>query len=894
VVTGVSGSGKSTLAFDTLYAEGQRRYVTSLSTYARQFLERLPRPEVDRISNLPPAIAIERRNRVTHARSTVGTASEINDHLRLLFAKIGETRCPECDRVVQRGNAEGVAEQIVERFAGRRVQVTAPIVRLKGEKTTALRDRLVREGYSRLLSGDGEVVDASEATAKRLDEIRRDGSLLVDRLVPRADESLARLTEAVASAFRRGAGRCRVRVDDESDDFFEGFACDGCGRSFSPPRPALFSFNSSLGACAVCEGFGRIPVVDWERVVPDPSRTLDQDAIAPFATPSGRRYQQRLMAACRSAGVPIGIPFEQLTAADRAWVLHGDGGNGDDGWYGVQRYFDRLERKRYKVQNRILIARYRKFDPCPDCAGARLCDDALCVRIGGHNFAQLTELTLAQLAGWLDALEPDAAAQALGGRVLGELRSRVATAVTVGLDYVTLARPMRTLAGGEAQRIQLASALGGTLTASLYVLDEPSAGLHARDAARLVQVLESIRDQGNTVVVVEHALEVLRRADHIIDLGPGAGRHGGRIVFEGAVDRIQTDPDSLTGRALGGGIVSQARPDPRPATGALRIRGASENNLCDIDVVLPLGQLVAVTGVSGSGKSSLIRSVLVGNLRREPERGAVSGIDGADAIDEIVVVDPHPPARSARSNPATLSKAFDGIRRQFASTREARALGATPGWFSFNVAGGRCDACDGVGEVVVDMHFLDDVRMPCEQCDGRRYRREALDVRVSGLSIADVLALSVDEALDVFGADPKIAECLRSLAGVGLGYIALGQPLSTLSSGEIQRLRLAQALAQGGARTLFVLDEPTTGLHAADIEVLLGCFDRVLEAGGSVIAVEHNLSVIARADHVVDLGPEGGPGGGRVVASGTPAHIAGVAESHTGAALRNAASIRVG
>jgi len=887
VVTGVSGSGKSSLAFDTLYAEGQRRFVTSLSTYARQFLERLPRPEVDHISNLPPAIAIERRNRVTSVRSTVGTATEILDYLRLLFAKIGETRCPDCDRRVERNHPERVASAILEGWAGQRISIGAPVLAAKRERATAWRERMLRDGFSRLLDEAGQVVDISELAASGLDVQRRLGLLLIDRLQPTPGASRARLTEAVASAFERGAGRCVIVADrNQRATFVEGFTCDGCGRRFTEPRPPLFSFNSPLGACAACQGFGRIPILDRGRVVPDASLSLAAGAVAPFTTPSGRRMQSKLLAAARTAGVPVDRAFEKLSKAQQDWVFEGGGA----GWRGVQRFFDRLQRKRYKVQARVLIARYRGFEPCVACAGSRLCADARAVEVGGCTIADLARQDLGALGSWLGDLQLTDEQSARGKRIVDDLRARVASCVAVGLDYMTLDRPMRTLAGGEAQRIQLATALGGTLTASLYVLDEPSVGLHVRDVARLVDVLRQIRDQGNTVVVVEHALEIVEAADHVIDLGPGAGRHGGEIVVAGDVEAIRACSSSLTGRALRGELGASARATrsrpKRLARGHLKIVGARANNLRNLTVEIPLGQLVAVTGVSGAGKSSLIRSVLVGQLRAEPDRGACDAIEGADAIDEVVVVEPSSPARRARSNPATVSKAFDGIRRLFAATREAKALGAKPGWFSFNVPGGRCDKCEGAGEVVIDMHFLDDVRMPCEQCDGRRYRREALDVKVANLSIADALDLTVDAALDVFGADAKVAACLRSLADVGLGYVTLGQPLSALSSGELQRLQLSQALGRSAKRTLFVLDEPTTGLHPADTEVLVRCLDRVIEQGGSVIAVEHNLDVIRAADTIIDIGPEGGPGGGELVACGTPSAVADCARSLTGAALR--------
>ncbi len=882
VVTGVSGSGKSTLAFDTLYAEGQRRYVASLSTYARQFLERLARPDVDFIGNLPPAIAIEQRNRVTNARSTVGTATEILDHLRLLWAKIGEARCPDCDVSVEPGSVESVAERILERWEGKRLSLGAPLPHARGETPAALRERLLREGWTRLLDPQGAVVDVSELSASALGRLRRRALLLIDRLALGRDASRARLAEAIATGFARGDGRLVVVSESgERASFRRGSVCDECGRSFPAPEPALFSFNSPLGACPECQGFGRIQALDPDRVVPDPERSLAERAVAPFATPAGRPMQRDLMRACKRLRIPTSRPWRALSARQRELVLEGDDGD----WYGVRGFFEYLERKRYKVQARVLIARYRRFDPCPSCGGTRLRPEALCVRVDGRDLGRVARLTIHELDAWLAGLRPTPAQQARAGRLLEELRARVGTAREVGLGYLSLDRQARTLSGGEAQRIQLATALGGTLTAALYVLDEPSIGLHARDVSRLLAVLRAIRDQGNTVVVVEHAPEIVEAADHVIDLGPGAGRLGGRLVVEGAVETVRRHPESLTGRALRGELGVERR-RRRAANGSLRVRGATANNLKQVDVEIPLGQLVVVTGVSGAGKSSLVRSVLVGHLRREPDRGPCLGIEGAQALEGVVVVDPTPPVRSPRSNPATVSKAFEGIRRRFAASREARALGVGPGWFSFNRPGGRCEACEGVGEVVVDMQFLEDVRVPCEHCDGTRYRGEARRIHLDGRTIVDVLATTIDEALELFADDGPIAGRLRPFGRVGLGYLTLGQPISTLSGGEIQRLRLASSLADGAPRSLYVLDEPTTGLHPADVEVLVGCLDELLDAGGSVVVVEHNLDVIRSADWVIDLGPEGGPEGGRIVAAGPPQTIARRKDSHTGAALR--------
>ncbi|MCC6640987.1 MAG: excinuclease ABC subunit A, partial [Deltaproteobacteria bacterium] len=610
VVTGVSGSGKSTLAFDTLYAEGQRRYVASLSTYARQFLERLPRPDVDLVSFLPPAIAIEQRNRVTNARATVGTATEILDHLRLLYANGGQTYCPDCKRRVERGTVEGVVGRILAASEGRRVSIGAPLPQRRRESATALRERLLREGFSRLLDEGGKPVDLSEMSVRAFAAVRSAALLLVDRLAVGQD-TRTRLAEAIATAFVRGAGVAIVVSETgERSAHREGFACDTCGRTFAPPVPALFSFGSPLGACEPCQGFGRIPGIDWERVVPEPSKSIAQSPIVVFNSPSGRSCQRDLVRACRRLGIPKDVPFAELTAEQRRLVLEGDGGD----WYGVRGFFEYLEERRYKVQNRVLLARYRRYDPCIACGGTRLKADARAVEIAGRDIASVTRLTIEELDSWLGALRLSTHEHARAERVLTALRARVRTALDVGLGYLALDRQLRTLSGGEAQRIQLATALGGTLTATLYVLDEPSIGLHARDVARLLSVLRRIRDGGNTVVVVEHALDVVAAADHVVDLGPAAGRRGGEIVVEGTVAEVVRHPHSITARALRGELAMRSR-SRRAPRGSLRIVGARANNLRDVSVEIPLGQLVVVTGVSGAGKSTLVRSVLVGNLR---------------------------------------------------------------------------------------------------------------------------------------------------------------------------------------------------------------------------------------------------------------------------------------
>ncbi len=872
VISGPSGSGKSSLAFDTLYAEGQRRYVSSLSTYARQFLDRLPRPDVDHIGHVPPAIAIEQRNSVTNARATVGSATEILDHLRLLLATIGEREC--CGRVVDAGTVESVAGAIEERFSGAGIAIGVAIA---DRKESA--EALLREGYTRVLDPDGSVHELEDLPVRGRRKRLREGLSLIDRVVV-STESRTRLAEAVAEGFRRGQGLLTVHARDGTrEPFHQGSVCNSCGTRYPEPVPALFSWNSALGACAACEGFGRVPNLDLERVVPDPERSLRDQAIAPFSTPSARSCQRDLLAACKSARFPTTRPWSELSEEQREWVIEGD-----DQWYGVRGYFAWLEKRRYKVQARIAIARYRRFDPCPDCGGTRLRAEALGVKLDGADIGSLAAMTLAELDAWIAGLSLTDAMRARGGKLVALLRARVGTALRVGLGYLSLDRQIRTLSGGEAQRIQLATALGGALTSALYVLDEPSVGLHASDVAALLAVLCDIRDQGNTVVVVEHAPEIIAAADHVIEIGPGAGHLGGRLIGQGPVEEITALADSPTGQVLRGELVWRER-KRRAATGSLKILGASEHNLKDLDVEIPLGQLVVVSGVSGAGKSTLVRSVLVGELTRDPERGACRGIEGRDQVDDVVLVEPTPPGKSRRSNPATVSKAFDGIRKQLAATHEARVRGFGPGWFSFNRPGGRCEHCEGTGELVVDMQFLEDVRVPCEHCGGTRYGPEAGLVRLGGKSVVDLLDLSVDEAAEHFAADARIVSRLEPFSRVGLGYLRLSQPLTTLSGGELQRLRLATALADGQPGALYVLDEPTTGLHAVEVQQLIRCLDELLDGGASVVVVEHNLEVIAQADWVIDMGPVGGPDGGRVVAKGAPAKIARSKRSATGRAL---------
>jgi excinuclease ABC subunit A len=899
VITGVSGSGKSSLAFDTLYAEGQRRYVESMSTYARQFLERMQRPDVDSVTGVPPAIAIEQRNTVRNARSTVGTVTEISDYLRLLFARVGEVHCPSCDALVARDTAQASADRVLAEADGARVHVVA--------RSSIAVPELLRNGYHRLFV-DGEVVEIESADRSHL----RTLPLLIDRLkVSVADR--ARLADALYSAFALGNGRAEVVVENGPTlKFDEGFSCSECGTQLRAPEPALFSYNSPLGACETCQGFGRVIGIDLAKVVPDEKKTLRQGAIALFQTPSNHECQEDLERLAKKHRVRLDVPWRELDERERGWVLDGDPGYRAGGWrhgqwYGVRGLWKYLESKKYKMHVRVLLARYRGYDPCPACHGARLRPEALAVRVQGKNIAALESLPVDEALQFLEQLSLGKQARATAEPIVREVESRLRYLVEVGLGYLSLIRQARTLSGGEAQRIALASALGAQLTGTLYVLDEPSVGLHARDTHRLIKVLRRLTARGNTVVVVEHDPEVMRAADRVIDLGPGPGARGGQVIFAGSYDELvrDRDGDSATARYLR----ARERPreplspvDKRPERGgdgddSIRIVNARANNLQGLDVAFPVGKFSVLTGVSGSGKSSLLVDVLYGNaLRRRGEPcdsvGACDRIDGLDAFANVVLVDQSPLGKSTRSNPATYLKAMDELRARFAATRDAERLGLLPGAFSFNVAadkgGGRCEACGGHGTVTLEMHFLADVTVTCDSCDGKRFNDKVLGVHWQGLSILDCLALTVDEAVARFAGERKLVAKLQPFADVGLGYLQLGQPTATLSGGESQRLKLAAHLGPGSRRagaTLFLLDEPTTGLHGLDVDVLLRALARLLDAGHTVIAIEHNLDFIRRADYVVDIGPEGGADGGRLVASGTPDDVAACRASHTGRAL---------
>ena len=895
VVTGVSGSGKSSLAFDTLYAEGQRRYVESLSAYARQFLERMDKPDVDEIVGIAPAIAIRQKNSTRNPRSIVATQTEIYDYLRLLFARVGQTFCHVCSREVKKDSPESAATETLEKLeTGTRFYVVFPaqseIQNPKSKTqnpTTAHLMSLLGHGFSRLLR-DGELIDLQKPEDYKFKDFENT-FVLIDRLKADADIK-QRLVDSLETCFRENGSAIILTAEEKPQriNFSEKFVCKYDGTVYEEPEPRLFSFNSPFGACPLCQGFGNTIGIDNNLVVSNPLLSLEDNAVEPFSRPQYDWAKKELMRFARNGDIPTDVPFADLNEFQQRAIF-----DGASGWRGVRGFFKWLDTKKYKLHVRVFLAKYRGYALCPECGGQRLRQEARDVKIDGRNLPEIVALSIKDADKFFETLELSEEREQIAEKLLLEISHRIKFLVEVGLDYLTLDRLASTLSGGEAQRIQLATNLGSSLVGALYVLDEPSIGLHPRDNARLVKILENLRDIGNTVLVVEHDEETMRAADHIIDIGIHAGELGGNLVYAGDFLGLIQDDVSLTAKYLRGDYEIKI-PAKRREAGKrkLEITGARENNLKDVSVEIPLDMTVCVTGVSGSGKSTLIHDVIYAGIKKK--RGEWQGhvglfkeIKGADLIDDVILVDQSPIGRTPRSNPVTYIKAYDALREVFASTNGAKAKGFTASHFSFNVPGGRCETCQGSGTVTVEMQFLADVELTCEDCRGTRFRDEVLDVRYKGKNIAEVLQLTVREAIFFFKDVNKLINRLKMLEEVGLEYLRLGQSATTLSGGEAQRVKLAAHLAQKTKqKTLFIFDEPTTGLHFDDINKLLAAFRALVENGGSLLVIEHNLDVIKTADYVIDLGPEGGAGGGEIVAAGTPEEIVKIKKSHTGNYLR--------
>ncbi len=904
VVTGLSGSGKSSLAFDTIYAEGQRRYVESLSAYARQFLGLMEKPDVDSIEGLSPAISIDQKTTSRNPRSTVGTVTEIYDYLRLLWARVGHPHCPNCGKPITGQTQEQITDQLMTWDEGIRFMVMAPVVRGRKGEYGKLFDQFRADGYSRVeVDGEMRMLDEEIVLDKKY---KHDISLVVDRLVMKPDLR-RRLSESVEAAASLAEGLVEIqKMDGESQTFSENFACLECGTSMPELEPRIFSFNAPHGACPACTGLGFKKVIDPELVVPDPTLSVAEGAIQPWRSGYSGYWRRLNKAVAATYGIDIDAPWQELTQKERDVFLYGTGSErhtirtksraGRQRSYQVkfEGLVNNLERRFQESDSEAVrekIEDYMAEQPCPSCHGARLRPESLAVTVGGISIRDFTEMSAVAAREWVDNLELNKTETSISRLILKEVAERLSFLVNVGIGYLSLSRSARTLSGGEAQRIRLATQIGSSLVGVMYVLDEPSIGLHQRDNEKLIGTLKRLRELGNTVIVVEHDEGTMRAADFLVDLGPGAGEHGGDVVAAGTPDEVVANPNSLTGRYLAG-VEAIAVPETRREWDeALVIRGARQHNLDGVDVKLPLGVLTCVTGVSGSGKSTLVNETLYPALANRLHKaklrpGPHDGIDGMGEIDKIINIDQSPIGRTPRSNPATYTGVFDQIRQLFAATQESRARGYKPGRFSFNVKGGRCEVCKGDGQIKIEMHFLPDVYVPCEQCHGHRYNRETLEVRFKGKSIADVLEMSIEEAHPFFESIPKIARRLKTLNDVGLGYVRLGQPATTLSGGEAQRIKLAAELSKiATGNTLYILDEPTTGLHFGDVRRLLEVLGRLVDAGNTVVVIEHDLDVIKSADWIVDLGPEGGDGGGQVVATGTPEQVAEVQGSYTGSFL---------
>jgi excinuclease ABC subunit A len=951
VVTGVSGSGKSSLAFDTIYAEGQRRYVESLSAYARQFLERIEKPDVDLIDGIAPAIAIRQKNSTRNPRSTVATATEIYDYLRLLYARVGRTFCGACGREVKKDTVDEIAHTVLALDEGTRLNVLFPVQaapapsarngermgraaagkengdkeKKRGRKSAraaamaetaaaALKERLFdlrKKGYGRLFQ-NGQIFEFSTPESLLDIDFSRPVYVLTDRIVVGPDQR-SRIVDAVETGYRE-AGEIVFQTAPREEEavqewrFSQKFECKHCHIRYEEPEPRLFSFNNPFGACPRCQGFGNTIDFDLNLVIPDVTRTLGEGAIEPWTKPKYRAFQSELRKFARQAGVSLDVPWNELEQEQQRLVIEGEGK-----FPGIQGFFAMLERKKYKLHVRVFLSRYRGYAQCPECGGGRLRTEALQVRVEGKNIRELTAMTVETAAGFFHTLKLSPEQTGIAGKILEQVQERLKFLNDVGLEYLTLDRLASTLSGGEAQRIQLATSLGSRLVGALYVLDEPSIGLHSRDTARLVSILHELRNLGNTILVVEHDPEVMRASDRILDLGPGAGENGGRVMAAATYEELKKMPQSLTGRYLNQDLRIQVPQNRRtPGTPMVRVEGARAHNLKNITLEIPLGMLVVITGVSGSGKSTLVHDVLYQALAAEkgitagpgPAASGFKRVTGGQYIADIALVDQSPIGRTPRSNPVTYIKAFDSIREVFASAAEAHKHGFGAGHFSFNIPGGRCETCQGDGTVTVEMQFLADVELLCEDCKGTRYKPAILEIRYRGKNIHEVLNLTVREALQFFAGHPKITDKLRVLEEVGLGYLRLGQSATTLSGGEAQRMKLAAHLvpagraqgfdpgtpeekeerkkARAGKGALYIFDEPTTGLHFDDVSKLLAAFRKLIDAGGSVLTIEHNLDVIKTADYVIDLGPEGGNRGGQVVVAGSPEIVAKCAKSHTG------------